>query len=55
MNELLNNPAVQAGVAPFFFALIVAALLHRSRLMGLAIGAGFFSVVFWLWDFPSIR
>ena len=46
MNELLNNPAVQAGVAPFFFALIVAALLHRSRLLGLAIGAGFFTVVF---------
>lgn len=47
MNELLNNPAVQAGVAPFLTALIVAALLRRSRLLGLAIGAGFFTVV-WL-------
>ncbi len=46
MNELLNNPAVQAGVAPFLVALIVAVLLHRSRLLGLAIGAGFFMVVF---------
>ena len=46
MNELLNNPAVQAGVAPFVVALIVAVLLHRSRLLGLAIGAGFFTVVF---------
>ena len=40
MNELLNNPAVQGGVAPFMVALVVAALLHRSRLLGLAISAG---------------
>ena len=45
MNELLDNPAVQAGVAPFVVALIVAGLLHRTRLMGLAIGAGFASVI----------
>lgn len=46
MNELLNNPAVQAGVAPFVVALVVAVLLHRTRLLGLAIGAGFLTVVF---------
>lgn len=46
MNELLSNPAVQAGVAPFLVALMLAVLLHRSRLLGLAIGAGFFTVVF---------
>ena len=46
MNELLNNPAVQAGVAPFVVALTVAVILRRSRLLGLAIGAGFFTVVF---------
>lgn len=46
MNEWLNNPAVQAGVAPFLVALIVAALLRRSRLLGLAVGGAFFTVVF---------
>ncbi|MEO6017649.1 MAG: hypothetical protein ABIP46_10355 [Polaromonas sp.] len=46
MNELLDNPAVQAGVAPFITALVVAVLLRRTRLSGLAIGAGFATVVF---------
>ena len=45
MNEFLDNPAVQAGVAPFVVALVAAGLLHRTRLMGLAIGAGFASVI----------
>ena len=45
MNELLDNPAVQAGVVPFVVGLVVAGLLHRTRLMGLAIGAGFASVI----------
>ncbi len=45
MNELLDNPAVQAGVAPFVVALIVAGLVHRTRFMGLAIGAGFACVI----------
>ena len=45
MNDLLNNPAVQAGIAPFAVALIVCALLRRSRFLGLAIGAGFVTVV----------
>ncbi len=39
MDTLLHNPAVQAGVAPFVVALIVAVSLQRSRLLGLAIGA----------------
>ena len=46
MNELLDNPAVQAGVAPFITALVVAVLMRRTRLSGLAIGAGFAAVVF---------
>jgi hypothetical protein len=41
MEELLANPAVQAGVAPFAAALALAALLHRTRLMVLAIFAAF--------------
>ena len=45
MNTLLNNPAVQAGVAPFAVALIVAASLQRSRLLGLAIGAALATVI----------
>ena len=45
LNELLVNPAIQAGVAPFLVALIVAGPLRRSRMLGLAIGAGFLVVV----------
>lgn len=45
MDTLLTHPAVQAGVAPFAMALIAAAALHRSRLLGLAIGAAFLTVV----------
>jgi len=41
MSELLNNPAVQGGVAPFAVALVVALLFQRLRLSGLAIIAGF--------------
>ena len=41
MQALLNHPAVQAGLAPFVVALIVAELLLRMRLSGLAIIAGF--------------
>ena len=36
MPDLLNDPMVQAGVAPFAVALGVAALLARARLAGLA-------------------
>lgn len=41
MQELLNQPAVQGGAAPFVTALIVAMLLRRPRLSGLAAIAGF--------------
>lgn len=41
MEELLANPAVQAGVAPFLAALIVAVALSPLRLGGLAVIAAF--------------
>lgn len=41
LRELLNHPAVQAGLAPFLVALFTAELLQRIRLSGLAIIAGF--------------
>lgn len=40
MQELLNHPAVQGGIAPFVTGLIVAALLAPVRLAGLAAIAG---------------
>lgn len=43
MQELLANPAVQAGIAPFVAALIVALVLRRARLAGLAVAAAFFT------------
>jgi len=45
MNTLFDHPAVQAGIAPFAIALVMAASLHRSRLLGLAIGAAFVTVI----------
>ncbi len=39
--ELLDNPAVQGGVAPLVVALIVAAVLARTRFAGRAIVAGY--------------
>jgi hypothetical protein len=41
MNDLLANPAVQAAAAPFVLALVLAAGLHRTRLLVLAIAAAF--------------
>lgn len=41
LHELLNQPAVHAGLAPFLAALITAELFQRIRLSGLAIIAGF--------------
>ncbi|MGE4240893.1 hypothetical protein [Ramlibacter sp.] len=41
MNELLGNPAVQSAAAPFVVALAVAAILARTRFLGLAQVAGF--------------
>lgn len=51
MQELLNHPAVQAGLAPFIAALIVAVLFQRMRLSGLAIIAGFAATVYLASDF----
>lgn len=45
MDQLLANPAIQAAVAPLLAALLVAAPLRRSRLLGLAITAGFGVVI----------
>lgn len=46
MNELLNHPAVQGGIAPFVVALIVVLLLGRVRLAGLAVVAAFCTAVY---------
>jgi hypothetical protein len=51
LQELLNHPAVQAGVAPFLVALIVVELFLRIRLSGLAIIAGFAVTVYLASDF----
>ncbi|MFZ1547006.1 MAG: hypothetical protein WAT12_07880 [Candidatus Nitrotoga sp.] len=51
MQELLNHPAVQGGLAPFIIALIVAELFQRLRLSGLAIIAGFAVTVYLVSDF----
>jgi hypothetical protein len=45
MEELLANPAVQAGAAPFLSALIAAAALRRTRLLGLAVAVAFALVI----------
>ncbi len=46
LQELLNNPAVQAGIAPFLAAIVVTELFHRIRLSGLAVVAGFAVTVY---------
>lgn len=46
MHELLHHPAVQGGLVPFFVALLVAELLQRLRLSGLAVAAGFAVTVY---------
>lgn len=51
MQELLNNPAVQAGLAPFLAGLITAVLFRRIKLSGLAIIAGFAITVYLASDF----
>lgn len=51
MQELLNHPAVQGGLAPFVVALIVTELFQRMRLSGLAIIAGFAVTVYLASDF----
>lgn len=51
MQELLNHPAVQAGLAPFLVALIIAELFQRLKLSGLAVIAGFAITVYLASDF----
>lgn len=46
MQEFLAHPAVQAGVAPFAAAFVVALLLRPLKLAGLAIACGFATAVF---------
>lgn len=45
MQEWLDNPAVQAGLAPLIVALIVASLLARTRFAWVAIVAGYATMV----------
>ena len=51
MQEMLANPAVQGGLAPFAAALIVAALLSPFRLGGLAVVAAFATAVYFIAGF----
>ena len=45
MKYILDNPAIQAGGAPFVVGLIVMLALGRARLGGLAVAAAFATVV----------
>jgi len=45
VTEFFENPAVQGGVAPFVVALVVAALLGRTRYAWLAIVAGYATMI----------
>src|SRR5262245_22696243 len=47
VEALLNHPAVQGGVAPFVAGMVVAIVLARFRLAGLAVVAAF-AVCAWL-------
>lgn len=51
MNELLANPAVQGGVAPFVAGLVATVLLGRFRLGGLAVVAAFATAVYFIAGF----
>ena len=51
MQEMFANPAVQGAVAPFIAGLIVAALLNRFRLGGLAVVAAFATAVYFIAGF----
>lgn len=51
MQELLNNPAVQGGLAPFVAGLIVALVGFRLRLAGLAAAAGLLAAVYLIGNF----
>ena len=56
MQELLDNPAVQAGAAPFVAALAVALALFGVRLAGLAIAAALGTAVYLIggFSFPPV-
>ena len=46
MTDLLNNPAVQGGIAPFLVALLISVIFVRlSTLSGFALIAGFVTTV----------
>ena len=51
MQELLNHPAIQSGLAPFVAAMLAAELLQRLRLSGLSIIIGFAATVFLVSNF----
>src|SRR5262245_37275467 len=51
MDGLLNNPAVQGGVAPFVAALVAAFALFGVRLAGLAVGAALGMAVYLIGGF----
>src|SRR6185436_3715284 len=51
MDELLSNPAVQAGAAPFLAGLIVAVALRPLKLGGLAVTAAFATTVYFVAGF----
>jgi hypothetical protein len=46
VQDILNHPAVQGGIAPFVAALATVAVLQFFRMGGLAAGAGFATAVF---------
>jgi hypothetical protein len=45
VNDLLSNPAVQAGVVPFIVGLFIALPLARTRFLALAVAAGLLAVL----------
>ena len=51
MGDLLNNPAVQGGLAPFAVALVVTFALFAVRLGGLAIAAALGTAVYMIGGF----
>ncbi|MGH8672336.1 MAG: hypothetical protein ACREUA_09950 [Burkholderiales bacterium] len=60
VQDLLNDPAVQGGVAPLAVGLILAMALIRVRLAGLAAVAGFLTAVYLMgslsfWPLTAMR
>ena len=51
LQDILDYPAVQAGLVPFLVALVTAELFRRSRLSGLALIAGFAVTVYLVSNF----